>query len=361
MHGIMQGDLTRDRPFKRVKFSSPAPSPAKNQLSSNTKSRAPSVPITPLIRSRTPQLQHDDISSSPAPATRYRTSFAPRHDSRSDLPATARVQPSGPSDDSEYRSGQKKPLKALASFLGSFLVTARNATQMQAEASSRSSAKRKRKKSAHPLATETTSNVPNLPKGTREIVGKNVDSRPLSAPHLQPLGSLHSFIQTSVRNHSSTAEGIRQTPTRPLRTLTARSRLFLKSVQSQPAVIPVLSPTADILSRRRPNPHIASYIGQLPAGQAVESQPAPWNTTLSPIHRPLHRSLVPMSHTSVPTASPPQQILAALQQPKAQIVLSSTPTLSEDSFRDFVPIFINDNSEQFVGMETPDRRLDRTG
>jgi hypothetical protein len=68
-----------------------------------------------------------------------------------------------------------------------------------------------------------------------------------------------------------------------------------------------------------------------------------------------------MSHTSVPTASPPQQILAALQQPKAQIVLSSTPTLSEDSFRDFVPIFINDNSEQFVGMETPDRRLDRTG
>ena len=326
LHEGTQEDQTPDRPLKRVKFFSPVSSP--NQLQSKTKSRTPSsTPVTPLVPIHNSQSQHR-LSSFPALDT-YQNSSVLLHGSTSDLSTATHFQPFDPSVELTARSGPKKPLKALASFLGSFLETARNATHMQAETSSRSSVKRKRTTSVRLTNADSTSHVPII---THESVVEG-HRRTFSAPRLQPLGSMRSFIETSIRNPSSLVGEVAHQlplPAGPvLRTLTARSHLLLKSVKSQTTAASVSPSVANLLSHLRPDPRAAAYVNQLLVGQVAESQPVSLNAPSNVSDRYLRQPAVLSSYTVL---SGPQQILAALQPPIAQIVLSSTPELFSSPF-----------------------------
>jgi hypothetical protein len=120
-----------------------------------------------------------------------------------------------------------KPLVGLASLLDGFLVTARNATQMQAPSYpdiQQRSVKRKR----GPVL-ESNTKIPTVNHGP------NAASR---STFMKPINSsLRSFVRTSVRNSqlsSPIISGQVHTPDpyRPLRTLTAQSQLHLPSVKS---------------------------------------------------------------------------------------------------------------------------------
>ena len=348
MHDITNGDQTPIQPFKRVKFSSPVSSPFTNQLSLNIKSRAPSGPVAPSIRIRASNSPHDTPPSLAVQATHYGTLSAHRHGYLSDFSTAADAQTFDLSDNSKSRSGPGKPLKALASFLDGFLVMARNATQMQVEASSRSSVKRKRMKSSRPTNTNTASNESSLLYSTRETAGG--DSRPLRPRSSR---SMRSFTQTSQKPEVACQS---LSPSKPvlLRTLTARSRLLLNSVRSATPVSPSI---ASMPSRPRSHSHTAAYINQLNqfhGEQVTESQSVPHNPASSSLRRSLHQSFDPISRPLVSSMSSPQQIIAALQPPKAQVVLSSTSTLSEGP-PSFPTICTNDSNEH-PGMETPDKQ-----
>ncbi|KIM80485.1 hypothetical protein PILCRDRAFT_89709 [Piloderma croceum F 1598] len=314
----IQEDRIPDRSSKRIKHSSPAFSPLVNHPPSKI---TPRPLITSLVGTRISPSQHDSLSSLPVPAT-HKISSAPWHSSSPDLSTAPHIQPPDPSGALEARPGPKKPLKALASFLGSFLETARNATQMQAKPS-RSSVKRKRTKGVGP--SDGDSNVPHL---THEDAAEE-PSRKLSTPRLQPLRSMRSFIETSVQTPSSSvAMDAHQPPllARPvlLRTLTARSHLLFKSVKSQTIATSVSSSVANMHPHSSSDFRVAAYVNHSPVAKVTESLPVSLNV-------PLNSSLQPVVSGSyaLPSGSPsPQQILAALQPPKALIVLSSTPTLS---------------------------------
>ena len=350
MHDITNGDQTPNQPFKRVKFSSPVSSPFTNQLSLNIKSRAPSGPVAPSIRIRASNSPHDTPSNLAVQATHYGTLSAHRHGSLSDFSTVPDARTFDLSDNSKSRLGPGKPLKTLASFLDGFLVMARNATQMQVEASSRSSVKRKRAKSIRPTNTNTTSNESSLLYSTLETARGDGDSRPLRPRSSR---SMRSFTQTS-RKPEVACQPL--SPSKPvlLRTLTARSRLLLNSVRSATPVSPSI---ASMPSRPCSHSHTAAYINQLNqlhGEQVTESQSAPHNSTSSSLRRSLHQSFDPTSRPLVSSMSSPQQIIAALQPPKAQVVLSSTSTLSEGP-PTFPAICTNDSNEH-PGIETPDKQ-----
>jgi hypothetical protein len=349
MHEITHGDQTLNQPFKRVKFSSPVSSPFTNQLSLNMKSRVPSSgPVTPSIRNRASNSPHDIASNLAVQATHCGTLPAHRHGSLSDFSTAPDARTFDLSDNSKSRPGPGKPLKALASFLDGFLVMARNATQIQVEAFSRNSVKRKRTKSICP----TNTNMTSLSFSTYGTARGDGDSRP---PHPQSSRSMRSFMQTSSRKPGPLTAKVACQPLSPnepvlLRTLTARSRLLLNSDRSSTSISPSV---ASMPSRPRSHSHTAAY-DQLHGGQVTESQPAPYNPALSPLRRSLPQSFVPNSRPLVSSKLSPQQILAALQPPKAQVVLSSTSVFSEGP-RIFPAICTNDSNEH-PGTETPDKQ-----
>jgi hypothetical protein len=198
---------------------------------------------------------------------------------------------------------------------------------MQAKPSSRSSVKRKRTKSVGPSDGNMMSNVPYI---THEDAAEE-PSRKLSVPRLQPLRSMRSFIETSVQTPSpSVTTDTHQPPLLAgpilLRTLTARSHLLLKSVKSQTIAASVSSSIADMHPYSSSDFRVAAYVNHPPAAKMTESLPVSLNVPLNSYSRSLQP--VVSSSYALPSSSPsPQQILAALQPPKAQIVLSSTPTL----------------------------------
>ena len=284
----------------------------------------PGTPITPLVGTHISLSQSGSISSIPAPAV-HKNSSAPWHRPSSDLSTAPHIRPPDSPGALEAQPGPKKPLKALASFLGSFLETARNATQMQAKPSSRSSVKRKRTKGVDPLDGDMMTDVPYI---THEDAAEE-PSRKLSVPRLQPLGSMRSFVKTSVQTHSPLIPaGTHQPPLLAgpvLRTLTARSHLLLQTVKSQTIANSVSSSVTTMHPHSSSDFRVATYVNHSPAAKVTEPLPVSLN---DPSFSGSPQPVVSSSYALLSSSPSPQQILAALQPPKAQIVLSSTQTLS---------------------------------
>lgn len=193
---------------------------------------------------------------------------------------------------------QEAPLKSfrkLASFFGTFMETARNATQIQGSTSSKGSNKHRRNRGACKKPTQGTSLIP-------DVIKHEDDLQP--APIAQPLDSMRSSIQSSVRALRHPTSSAAELATRPsssdgrvlLRSLTARSHLLLKSINS---TVP-------------PSPMV-EHKGRL----AMPTYPASSNIS----------SASPNQYPSPSSTSSRLEVLAALQHSNAQIILSSSPTL----------------------------------
>jgi len=315
MKFVPQEDRVQDRPFKRIKFS-PVPT---RSLSPTAKLKAlPPSPVIPTIVTRISELHYDDLPSSRSLAISHRNSYAPQYGSPPHL-STAPIVPTSEAPVSESRT--KKPLKALASFLGGFLETARNATQMQALTSPRSSVKRKRKKAAGSTGPKLASSAYNLIQAGPEATEYNRGDQTFSTPQLRPLGSMHPLIRTSIRHPNSSAAELAHQSSSPvgptlLRSLTAGSHLFLESVRQTSILSSGTRKKHDVALSGRP-----SYFG-------IATSTVPRTISMLLIASPDCGVAPPLysgSH-ALPFATPsPQQILAALQPPKAQIILSSSP------------------------------------
>jgi hypothetical protein len=312
MKFVPQEDRAQDRPFKRIKFSL-VPT---RSLSPTVKLKAlPPSPIISTIVTRISEPHYDDLSSSRSLAI---NSYAPQHGSPPHL-STAPIVPTSEAPVSESRT--KKPLKALASFLGSFLETARNATQMQALTSSRSSVKRKRKKAAGSTGPKLASSAYNLIQAGPEATKCNRGDQTFSTSQLRPLGSMHSLIRTSIWHPSSSAAELAHQSSSPvgptlLRSLTAGSHLLLESVRQTSIPSSGTRKKRDVALSGRP-----SYPG-------IATSAVPRTISMSLIASRdcgVAPPLYSRSHALPFVTSSPQQILAALQPPKAQIILSSSP------------------------------------
>lgn len=312
-----------DRPSKRVKFSSPT---------DNIEIKAGLTYIAPpvIFPSTLPPQDHD-FPCTPGPSVLNGNS-----------PADGLGSPLGSAEaldipTLELHDGlqlaPKKPLKALASFLGSFLETARHATQTETLTKPRISFKHgptERISSSSP-----TSNARIL---TYDIPEEYNGDRVRLTPRLQPLNSMRSFIRTAIRDPSSSVAEFARQPSplaKPvlLRTLTSRSHLLFKSIKSEKVTSPL--PMAIPHSAFRAVPS-APGLSAATASQSSITQiaysrralsPLP-NTTLDPL---VHSPVFPSSKALLSSAHSPSEILAALLPHTAQVVLSSNSFQSANS------------------------------
>jgi hypothetical protein len=227
------------------------------------------------------------------------------------------------------------------------LVTARYATKMQVEASpqSRSSLKRKRTKNVRPTDTTKALNV------TSSNTGKDGRRHTLSLPHLQPVYSNTRTAIQSPRSLGPTVPRQLFSPAEPVfvRAITARSRLFMKSVKARTSPGPVSPLISSMLSRAPLDLPIATYIKEAPVRNVVGSQPTPLNSPLNSRYRQPHQPISPASRAPLSCVSSAQEILSALRPPAAQIVLSSTLTTSGGNF---LNIRTEDSGEPSFDLET---------
>lgn len=305
-----------DRPSKRVKFSSPT---------DNIEIKAGLTYIAPpvIFPSTLPPQDHD-FPCTPGPSVLNGNSPADGLGSAEalDIPT------------SELHDGlqlaPKKPLKALASFLGSFLETARHATQTETLTKPRISFKHgptERISSSSP-----TSNAHIL---TYDIPEEYNGDRVRLTPRLQPLNSMRSFIRTAIRNPSSSVAEFARQPSplaKPvlLRTLTSRSHLLFKSIKSEK----VTSPLSVAISHSAfPAVPSAPGLSAATASQSSITQIAYSRRALSPLPNTtlVHSPVFPSSKTLLSSAHSPSEILAALLPHTAQVVLSSNSFQSANS------------------------------
>ncbi|KZP31125.1 hypothetical protein FIBSPDRAFT_1037600 [Athelia psychrophila] len=163
----------------------------------------------------------------------------------------------------------RKSLRVLSSFLGGFMETARSATRL--ETSARASGTRRKKRSK-----------PSLTHG------------PHPPSQLQPLSSMRLSALTSIAPPEVQSEIGSSNPPVLKRSLTAQSRLMMKAIKR----------TSRDLTQNSPQ-------GCAPVTPLRNSIPATFSTSQLPI--------IPSSYSAR------LEILSALQPPRTQVVLSSSP------------------------------------
>ena len=312
---VPQKDEPQDRPLNLVKYSPPV-SPSLTQNSSNAKPRPSSIPVTRSISAHSLQRQQRIHSSSPALPPQDGNSYNPRPDSPSDL-STAHVPTSDISDEPRPYPEPKKPLRALASFLGGFLETARNATQLQASVPSLHFTKHKRTKGAS-SRPYPASRAGDLTQNRRNVADSDQDRR-FSTPYLQPLGSMRPSTQKFIQNPGSPGPESTRQQSSPvesilLRSLTAHPHPLLESVKQKSfSSLGAGQMKCDgVMSGPPSDPRITGSVAP-----PMNSKPS--NASPS---RSLPQHQFSGSRPLQSTTPSPQQILAALQPPTAQVVLS---------------------------------------
>lgn len=336
-------DQVQDRPTKRVKFSSPAPSSPTDNFKRTIR---PALALSPITCSYISQVQVNKSPNTPGPSVVNEDSPAAGPASLSGSAAPLDISNSGLSDGLQSRPISRKPLKALASFLSGFLETARHATQSEASTKPRGSTRYHQAAKVLLSCPDPTSITHKL---THEIPNECNSNRASQTTRLRPLSTMGSYIRTAIHNPSSSVTELTRQPSsleKPvlLRTLTSRSHLLFKSVSPQTAVSQPLS-----ITMRNVIPHMASSAAPPALGsstttasqqvitQVIHPQYASSPSSKTTIGSLLHPAVLPRPKAVLSGAHSPSEILAALRPPKSQIVLYSNPLRSEHSSPNLPP------------------------
>jgi len=213
-----------------------------------------------------------------------------------------RPRPSQPSPPPTPQTGIKKPLKPLASFLGEFLQTVRNATHMRESIISR----------PHNQLTTTKGRT----RKVRNLANNDIMTATTITPVHKPINSIKSFIHTSVRNMQFSSPLQSRPPT--FSKLVAQPQPLLNSAP-EPPQWPRISPSYTI--QNDPHKHSSrNYDSALPITGHTTG-----NSTL--LNGSCHLTFPPTG-TEIALFDPPPSpdILTALQPQQYQIVLSSSPS-----------------------------------